>query len=114
MKEKVTIEYFRRIKKILKSKLNAGNIFQAISTKAVSIIMYGVGLVDWNKEEMQAMDRKTRKLLTIYRAHHPQADVDRLYMKRSEGAGGQIGVEDCIRIEQSSLKKYIDNNREEK
>ena len=27
------------------------------------------------------MDRKTRKLLTIHNAMHPQADVDRFYMK---------------------------------
>ncbi len=51
-------------------------------------------------------------LLTIYRTHHPQADVDRVYMKRSQGGRGLIGVEDCIRIQQRCLKKYIDNNSE--
>ena len=45
MKE-VTTEYFRRIRKILKSKLNAGNIFQAINSRAVSIIRYRAGIVD--------------------------------------------------------------------
>ncbi len=55
--------------------------------------------------------RKTRKLLTIYRTHHPQADVDRLYMKRSEGGRGLIGVEDWSGgFEQTSLKKYIHSN----
>ena len=107
MKEKIKTEYFRRIRNFLKSKLNAGSIFQAINSRAVSIIRYGAGIVGWNKEEMQAMDRKTRKLLTIYRTHHPQADVNRLYIKRSEGGQGLIGVEDCIRVEQASLKKIL-------
>jgi hypothetical protein len=28
------------------------------------------------------MDRKTRKILTMYKMHHPKADTDRLYVKR--------------------------------
>ena len=32
----------------------------------------------------------------MYGAHHPKADVDRLYMKRAVGRRGLIGVEDCI------------------
>ena len=38
MKEKLKREYFRRIRKILKSKLNAGNTIQAINIRALSII----------------------------------------------------------------------------
>ena len=69
MKELVRKEYFRRVKKILKSKLNGGNTIKAINSRAVStcIIWYGTGIVDWTKEELQEMERKTRKLLTIYR-----------------------------------------------
>ena len=63
--------------------------------------------MDWTKEELQEMDRKTRKLLTINRALHPQADVDRLYLKRSEGGRGMIGVEDCVIVETNSLMSYI-------
>ena len=74
MKEMLSKEYFRRIRKILKSSLNAGNTIQAINSRAVSIIRYGAGIVDWRKAELQQMDRKTRKLLTIYRSMHPQGD----------------------------------------
>ncbi|XP_063604907.1 uncharacterized protein LOC134780228 [Penaeus indicus] len=58
------------------------------------------------------MDRKTRKLLTINRCLHPQADVDRLYVKRSKGGRGLIGVEDCIAIEVQSLSKYLEKSTE--
>jgi len=34
------------------------------------------------------MDRKTRKMLTMYKMHHPKADIDRLYVKKKEGGRG--------------------------
>ena len=60
------------------------------------------------------MDRKTRKLLAINRALHPQADVDRLYLKRSEVGRGMIGVEDCVTIATNSLMRYIKQHANEK
>ena len=53
------------------------------------------------------MDRKTRKLLTSFRALHPQADVDRLYMKTSEGGRGMISIEECVNVETDCLNKYL-------
>ena len=38
-------EYCRRIRKVLKASLNAGNTIQAINARAVSIIRYGAGIV---------------------------------------------------------------------
>ena len=45
MKENVTKEDFRRIREILKLNLIAGNTFQAINSRTVSTIRYGVGNV---------------------------------------------------------------------
>ena len=64
-------EYFRRMRKILKSRLNARNSIHAINSRAVSIIRYGAGIIEWTKSELGDMDRKTRKMLTMYRAMHP-------------------------------------------
>ena len=50
------------------------------------------------------MDRKTRKLLTIYRSMHPQGDVDRTYLKRKKGGRGLISVEECVILEKTSQK----------
>ena len=111
MKDQVTKEYVRRLRTILKSKLNGGNIISAINSRAVSIIRYGAGIIGWTKAELQALDRKTRKMLTMYGAHHPKADVDRMYLRRAEGGRGLIGVEDCVRIEIDSLEKYLQNSK---
>jgi len=55
------------------------------------------GIINWRKDELEAVDRKTSKILTKYNRPHSRADVDCLYIpKRKEG-------ENC-----SSLKRpYI-------
>ena len=42
----------------------------------VSIVRSGAGIVDWRKNELEAIDRNTRKFLTMQRSSHPTADVD--------------------------------------
>ena len=46
--------------------------------------------------------------MTIYGAHHPKVDVDRLYMKISIDGKGLIGVEDCVGVEVDSLERYLE------
>ena len=53
------------------------------------------------------MDRKTRKLMTLHHALHQEADVDRLYFKRSEGGRGLMSVEDSVNSEINSLSRYV-------
>ena len=43
---------------------------------------------------------------------HKRGDIDRLYVKRSEGGRGVISVEDCILIERNSLYKYANESDE--
>jgi hypothetical protein len=44
-----------------------------------SVLRYSLGIINWHEEEIQNLDRKTRKMLTIRGQHHPKADIDRLY-----------------------------------
>lgn len=46
----------------------------------MSLVRSGAGIIEWSKEELRQIDGKTRKLLTIYRALDPQADIERLYL----------------------------------
>ena len=64
-------------------------------------------MIYWSKEELRKSGRKTRKLLTVYRSFHPQADVHRLNVKRSKGGRGFISVWDCVNIEVGSLSRYV-------
>ena len=66
----------------MKSKLNGGNLLRGVNTWAVSLLKYSAAFVSRKKSELQAIDRKARKLFTIYGALHPKSDVDRLYIPR--------------------------------
>ena len=98
MKLNVSKECIRRLRKVLKSKLNGGNLVRGVNTLAVSVIRYSAAFVSWRKSELQAIDIKTRKLFTIYGALHPKSDVDRLYIPRKEGRRGLISIEDCVAL----------------
>jgi hypothetical protein len=39
-------------------------------------------------EEIKQIDRKTKTMITMYKTHHPKADIGRLYVKRKEGGRG--------------------------
>ena len=112
MKDQIKKEYIRRVRNILKSKLNGGNIILAISSRAVSIVRYGVGIISSTKMKLEELDWRTRKLMTIYGAHHPKADVDRLYLQRCEGGRGLLGLEDFVQVEVHSLEKYLITSKE--
>ena len=112
MKELISKEYFRRLKKILKSKLNGTNIILAINSWAVSLVRYGAGIIEWTKEELLNMDRKTRKKLTMYGGFHPKSNVNRLYLSRNDGGRGLISIEDCVHGEMNGFAFYVKNKQE--
>ena len=83
MKDRLSKEYVRRVKKVIRSKLNGGNMVRVINSWAVSLLRYSGGVVRWTKVELMNLDRKTRKLLIIQDALHARADGSRLYLMRS-------------------------------
>ena len=112
MKLNVSKEYIRRLRKVLKSNLNAGNLVCGVNTWAVSLIRYSAAFVSWRKSELQAIDRKTRKLLTMYGALHPKSDVDRLFIPRKEGGRGLTSIEDCAELVRRDLEVYVHRSEE--
>ena len=112
IKDQIKKEYIRSVRNILKSKLNEVNIISAISSRAVSIVRYGVGIISWTKIELEELDRRTRKLIAMYVAHHLKADVDKLYLQRFEGGRGLLGLEDCVQVEVHSLEKHLSTSKE--
>uniref|UniRef100_A0A1X7TDD6 Reverse transcriptase domain-containing protein n=1 Tax=Amphimedon queenslandica TaxID=400682 RepID=A0A1X7TDD6_AMPQE len=53
MKEKIMGEYYRRLRLILRSKLNGKNKMMGINMWVVAVIWYGGGIVDWRQEELK-------------------------------------------------------------
>jgi len=59
------------------TELSAKNKIQAFR-----LLRYSFGILNWLQNELQKLDRKTRKLLYIHGQHHTKADIDRLYIPR--------------------------------
>ena len=112
MKERVSKEYKRRVRKVLETRLNGNNIIKAINTWAVSVVRYSGPFLDWRKEEIQELDRRTRKLMTMHKALHPKSNVDRLYISRNEGGRGLISVEDTIETSKIGLERHVQESKE--
>ena len=111
MKTTFQKEYFRRVRLIMQSKLIGRNKIKAINTWAVSLVRYGAGIIMWKKAELESMDRRTRKLMTMNKELHPRGDVARLYVGRKNGARGLISCETCVKTEINNLAWYIKHAR---
>ena len=70
--------------------------------------------MSWRKSELQAIDRKNRRLFTIYGTLHSKSDGDRLYIyiPRKEGGRGLISIEDCAELAIGGLEVYVHGNEE--
>jgi hypothetical protein len=84
---------------IQKSELNAKNKITAIGALAVPVLRHSFGVIDWRSEEIKEIDRKTRKIITMYKMHHPKAYIARLYVKTEEGG------EACHKLKQHIKQK---------
>ena len=107
-------------KKLLKKIRQGGDKFTPslpdaqyrVNTWAVSLIRYSAAFVSWRKSELHAIDRKTRKLFTMYGTLHPKSDVDRLYIPCKEEGRGLISIEDCVELSVSGLEAYVHGSEE--
>jgi len=76
------------------------------------VITYTAGIIDWNKKEIQDLDRMTRKTMNMYGGLHPRADIHRLYLPRKEGDRGLREVAARVRFQCAGLQEYISKAKE--
>lgn len=70
---------------------------------------YNADIIIWIIGELDEMDRKTRKIMTVIKEFHLKSDVDRLYISRSKGGRGLIGCKSFVITEENSLGWYVTN-----
>ena len=75
----------------------------AANTWAVAILWYSAGMVECktDKLKLKVLDKKTRKLMTLYGA---------LHLKR--GGRGPISCEMCVKAEENNPAWYVRNPNE--
>ena len=102
----------RILKLVLGTELSAKNKIQATGSLAVLALRYSFGIINWHQKELQKLDWKTRKLLTIHGQHHPKADVDHMYVPRKQGGRGLMQLEAAHAIEITNLVEYVDRKED--
>ena len=110
LKAKIKKEYLGRTRKPLKTKLCSRNLIKRINACAVSLVKYSGSFLKWTWEELKQMDQRTRKLMTMHKALHPEDDFDRLYVSRNEGGRGLTSIEDSVDASIQWLEDYIEND----
>mgnify|MGYP001792407501 FL=1 len=80
---------------------------RAINTYAVSVVRCTAGIVNWTREELETIDKRSRKMFTAHGRFHPKYDVDRLYTQRIVGDRGNMSIEDLVRKEEIHLPQYV-------
>lgn len=107
IKDKVIKEYFKRIKKLLNTHLNSRYLFKGINSYAIPVLLYTFGIINYKKSDLNKIDVKTRKLLTIKKAHQHKAEVNRLYLPITQGGRGLINVEYMYKAQIIKFKQYL-------
>ena len=112
MKVKIKKEYKWQIKLVLNSELNARNKITTINTLAVPVVLYSYGIIDWKLNELQDLDKMTRKRLCMKRMLAKKADVDRIYLPCQEGGRLLMSLEKEYKATVVGLHKYMMNKED--
>ena len=83
----------------------------AHNTPAVPVLIRSVGIVDWTINEIKEIDCKTRKQLAMTGNFHPNGDVDRLYIPRSEGGRGLTTIVCMYKSKIVSAVQHLELNK---
>ena len=107
LRRKATQEYLRRLKKICRSELSAKHKITAINQMALPVLNYGFGIIDWPQKDIDNLDVKTRKVLTMHNVIYRHQCMDRVYLPRREGGLGLIEINDAMRSTIINLSEYL-------
>ena len=108
-KERVITEYFRRVRKIWNSELFAKNKVLAHNTFAVPVLTPTFAILNWTKDEVEQIDIKTRKLLTLTGNFHRNSSPDRLYSTRKSEGRGLTSILDAFVVRVISTTIHLEN-----
>ena len=87
-------EFFRRNKIIWQSLLSTPNKVKAYRSLCLGVLGYSFGVIGWTNQELENIDIKVRKIMTMNGAFFKNSDVDRLYISREKGGKGMLNIRD--------------------
>ena len=73
-------------------------LYITFKTVTKSLETYWMHHVKWTKGELQQIDQRTRKPMTMHKALDPRDDIDRLYVSRKKGRRGLASIHDNVYV----------------
>ena len=94
------------------SQLSTKHKVNAINQMALPVLNYGFGVIDWPQKDIDNLDVKTRKILTMHGILYRNQCFDRVYLPRREGGVGLIEINDALRSTIINLSQYIEKTKD--
>ena len=69
-------------------------------------------IIDWPQKEIDDLDVKTRKVLTMPKVICRHQCMDRVYLPRREGGDGLIEINDALRSTIINLSHYLESSQD--
>ena len=111
----MTQKYYKRVslenKKTSRNQTIKQNLTKETNTCSVFLVRYSGPFLKLTREEVQQMDQRTRKLITVYKALHPRDDKDMLYVSRNE-RGKHASIKDSVDTSIRRLEDSIKKNKD--
>ena len=105
--ERVKVEMTKRLKLLMKSKLNDENLIQAINSKVVPVAAYPMNVCKMTKGELTEPDQIVKRELRKDDMLGRQASDERLYLKRDQGGRGLKSMRDVYAETRTRVACYM-------
>lgn len=92
--------------------MDGRNLITGINTWTISLLRYPASFLEWTKDELRLLERRTRILLNIYGVLHSTDSVAWLYLPRKMVGHGLIAVVDFVIQAELGLAKYVAESNE--
>ncbi|KAK9886019.1 hypothetical protein WA026_014805 [Henosepilachna vigintioctopunctata] len=96
MKGEISFEFMKRVRDILKTKIDSKYLFKSIKTYACSVLVYSFRIVKWNRTDVDNLQLKIRTLHTKFNNLHPKSSVERTTLPKHEGGRRLAGVDNLL------------------
>ena len=78
----------------------------------IPIFTTTIVILDWTIKEINYVDVKTRKILTMTDSFHPNSDIGKLYISRKSGGRGLKSIKTLFESRILALRQHLRPSRE--
>ena len=75
------------------------------------MLSYGFGIVNWNQSELNSIDVKTRKILTLHKVIYRNQCLPRIYLSREKGGLGLTEINQLHRANTVAIAQYLQSSK---